>query len=44
MTRVAYFDCVGGLAGDMVLGALLDVGAPQETLHDVVRALGNAVV
>ena len=40
MTRVAYLDCVGGLAGDMLLGALLDAGAPQEALHDVVRSLG----
>ncbi len=44
MTRIAYLDCVGGLAGDMLLAALLDAGAPQETLHDVVRALGFAEV
>lgn len=44
MTRVAYLDCVGGLAGDMLLAALLDAGAPQEALHDVVRALGFAGV
>jgi uncharacterized protein (TIGR00299 family) protein len=39
VTRTAYLDCSGGLAGDMLLGALLDAGAPQEVLHDVVRAL-----
>lgn len=44
MTRIAYLDCVGGLAGDMLLAALLDAGAPQEALHDVVRALGFADV
>lgn len=44
MTRIAYLDCVGGLAGDMVLAALLDAGAPQGALHDVVHALGFADV
>ena len=40
MTRVAYLDCVGGLAGDMLLAALLDAGAELETLRGVPRALG----
>ncbi len=40
MTRIAYLDCAGGLAGDMLLAALLDAGAPQEVLHEVVRSLG----
>jgi pyridinium-3,5-bisthiocarboxylic acid mononucleotide nickel chelatase len=40
VTRVAYLDCVGGLAGDMVLGALLDAGAPPEALHQAIDALG----
>jgi len=40
VTRVAYFDCVGGLAGDMLLAALLDAGAELETLRGVPRALG----
>lgn len=40
MTRVAYIDPVGGLAGDMLLAALLDAGAPREALDASVRALG----
>jgi pyridinium-3,5-bisthiocarboxylic acid mononucleotide nickel chelatase len=40
VTRVAYLDPVGGLAGDMLLAALLDAGAPLEALHDAVAALG----
>src|SRR5438552_943329 len=40
MTAIAYLDCVGGLAGDMLLAALLDAGASHDVLHDAVRALG----
>jgi uncharacterized protein (TIGR00299 family) protein len=40
VTRVAYVDPVGGLAGDMFLAALLDAGAPRIALDDTVRALG----
>jgi uncharacterized protein (TIGR00299 family) protein len=38
MTRLAYLDCHGGIAGDMVLGALLDAGAPRTALDHVVEA------
>ena len=40
MSRVAYLDCVGGLAGDMLLAALLDAGAELETLRGVPATLG----
>jgi pyridinium-3,5-bisthiocarboxylic acid mononucleotide nickel chelatase len=32
MTRIAYFDCFSGVAGDMTLGALLDAGVPLEAI------------
>lgn len=40
MTRTAYLDCIGGLAGDMLLGALLDAGGDLERLRAVPRELG----
>src|SRR3569833_31961 len=33
MTRSLYFDCFSGASGDMLLGALLDAGAPIEELR-----------
>jgi len=38
VARVAYFDCFSGASGDMVLGALLDLGLP---LDGVRSALGS---
>jgi pyridinium-3,5-bisthiocarboxylic acid mononucleotide nickel chelatase len=40
MTRTAYLDCVGGLAGDMLVAALLDAGADMELLRGLPARLG----
>jgi pyridinium-3,5-bisthiocarboxylic acid mononucleotide nickel chelatase len=39
--RVAYFDCPSGAAGDMILGALVDAGAPFDAFQ---KALGTLPV
>jgi pyridinium-3,5-bisthiocarboxylic acid mononucleotide nickel chelatase len=33
MSRTAYFDLVGGAAGDMMMAALIDAGAPADALR-----------
>ncbi len=38
--RIAYFDCFGGISGDMTLGALMDAGADPTILERVLVALG----
>ena len=40
MSRVLYFDCFSGVAGDMVLGALLDAGLPLDALRGALGSLG----
>ena len=41
MSKTLYFDCFSGASGDMVLGALLDLGLPIDALRD---ALGTLAV
>jgi pyridinium-3,5-bisthiocarboxylic acid mononucleotide nickel chelatase len=42
MARIAYFDCPTGIAGNMCLGALLDVGVPLSHLQDSLAQLNLA--
>ena len=39
MAKTVYFDCFSGASGDMVLGALLDVGLPLESLRGALGSL-----
>ena len=40
MARIAYFDCLSGISGDMTLGALIDLGVETEAIESAVRSMG----
>ncbi|MGI0484787.1 nickel pincer cofactor biosynthesis protein LarC [Pantanalinema rosaneae CENA516] len=42
MTKVAYLECPTGIAGDMCLGAIVDLGVPLDYLRDQLSQLGIA--
>ncbi len=44
MTRVLYLDCIGGIAGDMFLAALLHAGADRAALERIPEQLGIGAV
>ncbi|HEU5004315.1 MAG TPA: nickel pincer cofactor biosynthesis protein LarC [Actinomycetota bacterium] len=37
---IAYLDCFSGASGDMILGALLDAGAPLDAIEEQLSCLG----
>ena len=37
--RVAHFDCLSGISGDMVLGAVIDAGVPADAIRAALDSL-----
>ncbi len=40
MNKIAYLECVSGIAGDMCLGALVDLGVPLDYIIEQLQKLG----
>ncbi len=38
--RIAYFDCYSGISGDMILGALVDLGVDLKKIREGLKTLG----
>ena len=39
IVKIAYFHCIGGISGDMVLGAVMDAGVPVGHLNKALETL-----
>ena len=37
--KIAYFDCFSGISGDMILGALVDLGLEIDDLYETLAKL-----
>jgi len=42
--KIAYLDCIAGVSGDMLLGALVDAGLPEEELRDCIESVNIGVI
>ncbi len=40
MAKIAYFDCLSGISGDMTLGALVDSGVELQRIESAIRSMG----